>query len=191
MKKGQIKQVFVYGMTIVLIGFVLLIGVSSLVRVDDSKCQAEKITFFRQLNTMLKANVVFGREQQADIVKPCTYQAVCFVDARRVEAVQGTTDLAEFTNLKTGAPAYTLADPDKENIIITSVKNNVEMNVFLITEKIVEPVGFNEKIQLKPDSRYTLGVGGDNFPNYAFCIPARAGKFEFSLEGTGRSVLIS
>lgn len=207
MRKGTIQQAFIYILAILVIGFIVIIGARSFASIQERTCQAERITFQRELAAALDRNVVWGREERVALSKPCDYEALCLVDARSIS--YGLTLTAYNNMVNTGKPtAYRLDTPPstlKEGIIKNSVEEKIEKNIFLIKKDVVEPIDYDEKIiittsltgpdycdsticQIQHETNPITQVSED-IPLYAFCIPARAGKFSFTLQGQGKSVM--
>jgi hypothetical protein len=204
-KRGMMQQVFIYILAVLVIGFILIIGLNSFGKIDKTRCLAEKTTFQRDLMKTIDDNVVWGREQEVSLTKPCDYEVLCFVDARSIKYANifGTT-FEKMTDLKTTSP-YTLGDQE-HNIIKNSVLQKIEKNIFLIKKNTVEPIDYAGQLYVINDA---VGTGyctppdatcptqpqeidgmSTKIPQYAFCIPSRAGKFTFTLQGQGRSVVV-
>jgi hypothetical protein len=204
--KGQVKQVFVYIMTLIIIGFIILIALRSFGRLDETRCNAELVLFQRELGEALANNLVWGREETVSLTKPCDYEVLCVVDARLIEANRAATtptELGRFTNLGVGASLVTQTDLEVTNILKDSVESGIEKNLFLIKRKDVIPFGYDAHIHLElagnlgnticPDAAVDCpgtSIGTETIPSYAFCIPSRAGQFSFTLLGAGRRVMV-
>jgi hypothetical protein len=205
--KGQVKQVFVYIMTILIVGLVILIALRSFSRLDETRCAAERVLFDRELGDALQRNLAWGREEAVALTKPCEREMVCFIDSRAIEKnkdVSGTIPLLLLTNLGNGASKVTVTDPDIQHVIRDSVNSGIEKNIFLVKPKEVMPAGFDPHLQL--GTAEDLGSicptgnaiadcpsttsGTEEIPSYALCIPSRAGTFSFTLIGGGRFVLV-
>jgi hypothetical protein len=204
-RKANIQQVFIYILAALVIGFIMLIGIKSFINIDKGKCQAESITFRRELATALDRNDVWGREEKVAITKPCDYDAICFVDARTIKQASAPGGPGEYAALEmgnrltSGALHYTL-DGDQKSTIQMSVNAGIEKNIFIIKKKLVEPIDYDEKIVLDdtcdagtescPIFRDTIDSIEVNIPKYVFCVPAHAGKFSFTLSGQGKTVMV-
>ncbi|MHA2022464.1 MAG: hypothetical protein ACTSWQ_02260 [Candidatus Thorarchaeota archaeon] len=196
--KGQIKQVFIWGMMIILIGFVMIIALQSFGRIDETRCSAEKIQFQSELNRELEENYVWGREKVVTLRKPCGYEAMCFVDNRNINNDGTTGDtLTEFDDMFANGFDLSVFPKYNQDIIKDSVIDQIEMNIFLLKKDIVEPYAYNEKIVLpvtpaecNPDGGSLHCPTANARPEYAFCIPSKGGNFKFKLEGQGRTIMI-
>lgn len=180
--KGQVKQVFIYGMMILMIGFVILIAVRSFSRIDDTRCDAEKIGFQRDMNKYLEENSVWGRENTIEINPPCDYEVVCFVDARSITDYGAGETAVTLTTFEDGLGFDMTQYPKYDyEVIKDSVQNQVEMNIFLVKPGEVEPYMYDEKIRLESN---------DDPLEEALCMPSKAGRIKFRIAGQGRTVLI-
>ncbi|MFH1072394.1 MAG: hypothetical protein V1743_03115 [Nanoarchaeota archaeon] len=176
MRRAQIQQVFIYIMTIIVIGFILLIGVRSYIKIQKTSCDAEKITFIRELNKVLTENTVWGRESTEKVRRPCEYEVVCFADARSILNFKTISTITPTTfNYPTSAMI--------KNIISNSVQYGVNQTIFLANRKSVEPIGFNEMVVLQDPA--TPGI-----PEFALCVQSSSGYFNFKLSGKGNAVLV-
>lgn len=203
--KGQVKQVFVYIMTILVAGLVILIAARSFSRLDETRCSAEIVLFQRELGDVLQKNLAWGREEIVDLTKPCEYKTVCYVDSRAIEKnvdASGTVNISLLTNLGSNANKVVVSDPAMMRIIRDSVENGVEKNVFLLKKNEVLPIFYDPHLHLGAiddlggvctdvnDCPHWLGAGTVKIPSYAYCVPARAGKMSFMVVGGGRYVLV-
>jgi hypothetical protein len=198
--RGNMQQVFIYILAILVIGFIMLVGVKSFAKIKDGTCKAERVTFQRDLTKVLETNDVWGREEIVGIQKPCDYEAVCFADAKTIKWNQKNPGAARvlvttYTNHKAPPLLYNL--PAGGLVIKDSVDSGIEKNIFIIRKGIVEPIDYDEKIELPTtDSAwfdpkpYEPDVVNVPIPKYVLCIPALAGKFSFTLQGQGKSVKI-
>lgn len=128
--KGQIQQVFIYILTIVIVGMVLLIGYKAIGGIIGKGCDVEKATFQTNLDGYVEKYSDYGSVHKESLNAPCGSKSVCFVDAEQIanQDTEGTED---------------------NSIIKNSVDEGIEENVFLISsDNITEPFGYNKKIQV-------------------------------------------
>ncbi len=81
MKKGEVQQVFIYLMVIVVAGAVLLLGYSAVNSIIVKGCDVEKSGFLSQLKRDFTRNERPGSSSLVEIMVPCSYDQVCFVDS--------------------------------------------------------------------------------------------------------------
>ena len=153
--KGQIPQVFIFIMALLVIGTTLFLGTKFLINLTGAACEANDAAFAKELRKAFDENAIYGTKNAVALHTPCDAVALCFVD-----------------NGAIGNSLFTGSDP----IITTSVVNNVKTNIFLQTRDSIVEQGYDERIQL-------------DIPN-DLCIPARSGKFTFTIHGYGRYLKI-
>ncbi|MBU0665813.1 MAG: hypothetical protein ABIC91_01350 [Nanoarchaeota archaeon] len=130
MKKAQIQQTFIYILTIILVGIILLIGYKSIGSIMSKGCDVEKTTFKSDIKALVERYNSYGSLNREEMNAPCDYSKVCFVDANEV-----------------GVGTFTTTN----KIIKDSVNAGIEQNIFLIKEgspSITEPIGFSEAIKV-------------------------------------------
>ncbi|MFH1770459.1 MAG: hypothetical protein ABH828_02780 [archaeon] len=155
-KKGQLQQVFIYLMTMIIVGLIVLIGYKAIGGLINKGCDVEISTFQKTLESYITKYSSFGSVHKETLNVPCSYKQICFVD----------TDI-----IGTNPFFY----PDN-TIIESSVKSNIEENIFLVSDKVTEPFGFMNEIVVEE------GV---------ICLNNTNGKFYIRFEGLGRRTAIS
>ena len=116
MNKGQVQQVFIYMMVLIVVGAMLIIGFRSITNIMDRGCQLELTRFEGQLRGDLQRNTRFGFVQQIGMSAPCDYHQICF----------GYGDF-------------------QDNVINASVSAESE-NIFLRRGSITEPLMYFENL---------------------------------------------
>jgi hypothetical protein len=125
-RKAQIQHVFIYILTIVVVGLILLMGYKVIGNTIKQGCEVEHIKFTSQILTLIEKYDAYGSYHTEQLAVPCDYEEICFVDA---------TILGSNTFNSNNA------------LINNSVTAGVHKNIFLVG-KTTEPLGFNQKIVL-------------------------------------------
>jgi len=181
--RAQIQQIFIYIMTIVVIGFILLLGVKYFYKIRETSCDAQKIRFAQDLTNLLDENSVGGRSSKEQIRRPCDFEVICFVDTNSIINKNPLTDFSDQGSFDLSS--YQQYDSAK-TIIANSVSEGIENNVFLIKPNRVEPITFHDMLILEDPSDPAYVI-----PDFSLCIPARSGYFNFTLIGKGKYVLVN
>ena len=125
-KKAQIQQVFIYILTIVIVGLILLMGYKIIGNTINQGCEVEHVKFTSQILGYIEKYDNYGSYHTEQIAVPCDYEELCFVDTNAL-----------------GDPNF-----NSNNVIISdSVQSGTQKNIFLVGET-TEPIGFVEKIRL-------------------------------------------
>lgn len=125
--KGQIQQVFIYILAIIIVGLILLIGYKAINGMIQKSCDVQKTNFQTDIRVMIDRYNDYGSTHVKEINTPCGYFQVCFVDSEKI-----------------GEPITT-----SNTIIKNSVHDNVSQNIFMMKADITEPIGYDEKIQVE------------------------------------------
>jgi hypothetical protein len=160
--KGQIAgQVFIYMMAVIVIGGIALVGYSAIKNITGKSCDVEKITFKSDMENLIEKYTSYGSVNKKTLRAPCEYDTVCFVDA---------------TMIGSDATGFSCAN----RMIADSVANNVEQNIFVISNKKTIPIGYSTLVRLKPENQGTC-----------LCITQRSKNFYITFEGFGSYTQIS
>lgn len=125
------QQVFIYLMTMIIVGLIILIGYKAIGGLINKGCDVEISTFQKTLESYIVKHSSFGSIHKETLNVPCSYKQICFVDADII--------------------GNTFYYPD--NVIIKdSVKSDIEQNIFLVSDKVTEPFGFMNEIVVGTDS---------------------------------------
>ena len=116
MNKGQVQQVFIYMMVIVVVGALLIVGYRAIGNIMDKGCEVEHSRFASQLRSDLQRNTRLGFVQEVSLSAPCDYHQICF----------GYGDF-------------------QDNVINASVSAESE-NIFLRRGSITEPLMYFENL---------------------------------------------
>ena len=130
MKKSQIyNQVFIYVLTIVIVGLILTFGYSSITKIQSKGCDICIVKLRNDLDNAIEGIISdFGSIQRKDIQMCCNFNQICLVES--VDTFQ--------------------VPPSANPIIKDSIKSNTGMNAFLLNEKSVQPFNIG-KISTDPD----------------------------------------
>ena len=81
-KKGlEASQIFVYVVSIVVVGLVLLFGTRAIMSMQSDMCQVNYIQFKTELhNTIDDVLSDYGSVKQIELKMPCSYKKLCFAD---------------------------------------------------------------------------------------------------------------
>ncbi|MFC2135432.1 hypothetical protein ACFLTH_12535 [Bacteroidota bacterium] len=144
MKKGQIQQVFIYIITIIVVGLILLIGYRSIGGLMKKGCDVEMTSFKSSLESYISKYDSYGDLHKESIKVPCSYREICFINT---DAINNGENL----------------DGDIDLIIKDSVSAKIQENVFLVKTDAVEPFGtFFPEIKVDNTARYVCmeNMGG-------------------------------
>ena len=178
--KAQMDQVFVWVVVALVIGGVAFVGVKAIGGLLGDKCSVDAIRFQDAMRETISLNNDYGSINMEQISAPCDYDIICLVDARYIEDKNLDYDEnGEIKNYLLEKSELYLDQADVDAIIVNSVQEHVQQNIFLVGKKIL-PAGYVSQIHLSKDS---------SIPPL-LCIRARAGKFELELEGLGRNTLV-
>jgi hypothetical protein len=159
--RGQVQQVFLILFAVIVIIATIYLSIKLLGGLTQSACEANDVALMRSIQSTLEENSAFGSRNEVAVSATCNALELCFVDS--------------------GALGQDISTSDA--VIRASVKNNVQTNIFLRAKDSTVPVGFAQSVILrKPSDPAAKGI---------VCAPARSGKFIFSTEGYGRSIMIS
>ena len=161
MKKGQVQQVFIYLMVIIVVGTLLLVGYKVINGLMDRGCDVETHDFILTIKSELDANSEYGSSDKVYLKTPCDYDEICFLNASSVNAA-GNPDLNSIDN------RILLAEYP---VIEEEYSAGTGMNVFLVNQGFVEPI---------------LNVKGLDVEGSFTCIQSRGGHFEIKMEGIRR-----
>lgn len=139
--KGQIPQLFIILMALLVIGATLFLGFKMFGTLGAVGCEANNVAFIRDIKTLLDENAVYGTRATVTLRPPCDAVALCFVD----NAAIGTTGFQ-----------------GNDSVITASVRSGVQTNIFLQGRDKTEPQGFDGRIAIDPPERdiCVLAVGG-------------------------------
>lgn len=137
MNKGQVNQVFLFLIAIIIILATLYLGGRFLGIFTGTACDASDAEFMHQLGSTLDEYSTYGSRGSADIQASCDARQLCFVDSTMV----GSPESISFSS---PYPAMNSA-----------VRNGVESNIFLIRDAGTLDVGYDPRIRVRPVEGYT------------------------------------
>jgi len=159
--KGQIQQVFIYIITIIIVGAILLIGYKTIGGVLNKGCEAQRASFVSDIQSFISKYNSYGDKHLKVMNAPCDYDTVCFVDSSKISDQSFTFN--------------------SNSIIQSSVKDGIEENIFIVKgtgqDQITDPIGFDNNIVID------TGSG-------AICIKQQNGRFRLLFEGQGKNVKV-
>jgi hypothetical protein len=132
--KAQIQQVFVYIITIVVVGLILLVGYKSIGTLLDKGCDVEMNTFKSTLETAIEKYTSYGSFHRESLNVPCSFRSVCLIDSREL------TDPTP--------PPFSYPD---NTIIQESIRDGIQQNIFLVKKEVTEPIGYKEEIYVEDE----------------------------------------
>jgi hypothetical protein len=165
MRKGQVAgQIFIYIMAVIVVGGIALIGYSAIKGIVSKSCDAEKLTFKSDMESLIEKYTSYGSVNNKVITAPCDYDTVCFVDSSKMG-----TDLTLCTT---------------NNIIKDSIRvgssDGSSKNIFVISGGKTIGIGYSSLISLPLAQQ-----------NNCTCIKQRNKNFYITFNGKGSSAEIS
>ena len=124
--KGQIKQVFVFMMAIIVVGALVLLGYKAISTISSQSCEADLLKFKANLEKDFTSYERYGTVQHKDLFLPCDYSAICFTDV----------DAADVNSA------------DVSPIIKDSVESGVDTSVFLQGSDGILPLADIDNVQV-------------------------------------------
>ena len=182
--KAQINQVFVWIIVALVIGATALFGARSIGGLLQDKCSIDIIRFEDKLRETISLNNDFGSVNLESLSAPCDYRKVCLADARPLEDKDSVNkDII----IDASQP-----DPEMDDyyrLIQSSVEDHVEDNIFLFNGKELKPAGYISQVRIGLDEdAVKQGYNSQDFD--VLCVDAKAGKFNFILQGLGRNTWV-
>jgi hypothetical protein len=129
-KTGEIaSQLFIYILGIIVVGVTLILGYTSVQKVLEQQCEAERVSFASNLASEIEKNKGKGVDRIEQFNLPCKAEAVCFVDRATVDAISAP-----------GSPRFDSDMRDKYPVIISAIEEDENTNVFLRVEGTYESI---------------------------------------------------
>jgi hypothetical protein len=180
-KKGQIQQVFIYAMVLIVAALVVLIGYKAIGGFMKKGCDAGQKTFANDLEGYVKNYITYGSAKKEQLSVPCGYAKLCFADAglinNKTDKITGNEKTISFDLNKPFS--------EEAKIIESSVNSGIKENVFLVKSDVADPIAFLEEIKIDIDTN------GDGINENIICINATTGFFFIGFEGLGKQVKLS
>lgn len=139
--KGQVQHVFIYLLTIIVVGLILLLGYKSIGGLMGQGCDVERATFASDLESKIESFSDYGDIHKKSLSTPCSFTTLCFANTSAIDENKHIL----FPN---------------NPIIEDSVWNGIEDNIFLVNDDVTEPVGFVSQISLSEDVLCIQSRGG-------------------------------
>jgi len=168
-KKGfEASQMFVYILSIVVVGLVLLFGTRAIMGWKEDIRKVNYVQFKTDLKNVIEDVAAdYGSVKQKSFNIPGEYKRVCFADIKYPMSAGGDL-IIDGVNYPEIKDAWT-DDPPTANI-------------FLLDESSAQESFLDDRIQIEIN---------DNLNDFhIICIPRESGKLKVRLEGLGRSVKI-
>ena len=162
MKKAQIiGQVFIYILTVVVIGIIVLLGYRAISGIINQGCRVDEVNFKTDIESFISKYSAYGSVNKESMPVPCSYTQVCFVSNDKIINPNGFSM--------------------QNKLIEAGVKSGVQQNVFLIdNKKMPKAIAYSEKINATDQPAYTGYI----------CINPTNGKFNILFTGRGSTVVI-
>lgn len=145
MRHGEVQQVFIYLMVIIVVGAIMLIGYNAIYGLIDKKCDVELATFRSDLRSDLQRNSNFGSSQSRTYNAPCDYVKICFVEQEIIRNGLGVSAGELY-------PA-----------IYQEVSEETGRNIFLIKDGVAEDINFAFEGLAVPNGYVCISVKGGSF----------------------------
>lgn len=89
MAHAQTQQIFIYMLTVIVVGLLLLVGANSIFKIVDRMKQVDIVTFKTSLEQEASTYRNYGRWKNLEIPVPGSITEVCFVDLSQDAPPQG------------------------------------------------------------------------------------------------------
>lgn len=80
MKKGQVQQVFMYMMVMVVVGLIMLAGYKAINTSMSQACDIKIVTFKEDLENAVNKHFSYGDVAKVGLGVPCEIEKVCFLN---------------------------------------------------------------------------------------------------------------
>lgn len=158
-KKAQISQVFTYLVIILVVGVIIIFGYKGISWIINTNCEHQRIVFEKSILGFIDEYSNKGSVHEEVLNAPCGVTQVCFVDAVYYSGAVTKPEI-------------------QDNVMASSLETQPYNNIFIKT-KFTEPVGFSNKVTLRPEDR-----------PYKCFNTTSSGKFRFLFRGLGRKTQI-
>lgn len=177
MRRAELNQVFIYILTILVIGLLLLMGVKYIFLLLERKCETERVLFAKDFEALLDRYTPYQTYVPEQVRLPCGTTALCLVDSRMLPDDCATQDRQERESQFRDAHVP---------LIASSVWSCVRQNAFLgtalrdgATTRYTDliPIGFYPLLRLA-------------HPEGELCLSVRRGAASLAFEGLGDATLV-
>lgn len=165
--KAQIKQVFTYLVSLLLIGAIALIGVQSLSGILGQQEDISFITFTEDLVYDISQHNIYGTVHEQRYSLPKGMSMICFVDASMILSDNDAQTFDTDTGIE-----------HVDYVLDSSVSDRVESNIFLANSEVIVPIGFSRMLTVPQ-------------PEKPLCVNATQGYVELTFKGQGRTTQVS
>jgi len=160
-KRGQISQIFVYIITLLVIGLVIMFGYKGIKTITSTAQTGDTLQFKNEINNMFASSSSYGSEDYPSFKMPGSAIGICFVDSAAGKGGGIEDDGMKISNL------------------ITDAIGSTEDNTYLIrADGGIDP--------FKIDTPLT--AVGKNPNSKAVCISTPSGTLRVHLIGKGKTV---
>ncbi len=121
-KKGEVQQVFIYLMVIIVVGIVFLLGYSAISSLIGKGCDVEKTNFLTAFNREISRYERPGSSALVELSAPCSYDVLCFVnssmdsESRMHQVIRDNLDAGTGINIFIGEGRTMEPFQSKENL---------------------------------------------------------------------------
>jgi len=165
-RAGQINQVFILIVAVIVIVATIALGVRLLGFFQNTSCGVADAGFQEDLSQALDGGSVYGSRDEITLFAPCDAQELILIDSQAM-SLQATTPV------RTG-----------DQTIDAALAAGVRTNAFVIIDGVAQEVGYDERIIVQRSP-----TGGLATVPY-LKVPSRNGRFTFLTEGFGRFVRV-
>jgi len=163
---GQINQVFILFVAVVVIVATIALGARLLGLFEDTACSATDAGFHDAFARMLDQNSAYGSRNAPDVLVPCDAQALYLIDAGVFQD-----------------PALLQSVTTEEPTVDAMLRGGTRTNIFVIVDGVAQEAGF--------DARIIIARGPqDPIAEPFLRIDERRGRFALRTEGFGRAIRV-
>ena len=172
MKKAQAEKMLIFVLTIIIVGFILVMGVRFLKGLGGDVDTAKLLDFENKIKSDIKAGVKYEAYDEVEYSVPAKFEKICITD--------NGFPVANVQN----AGLCTSGNTDFDPVVCKDWKSkatspdNQGTSVYLLP-KTEEPIDVDRKVT------FAGANTGDPSPGYE-CLRIKGGKFTLGFEGLGR-----
>lgn len=176
MRRAEINQVFIYILTILVVGLLLLMGVKYIFLLLDRKCETERVLFTKEFGAYMERYRPYETYAPVTLPLPCGKTALCLVDSRVLPDDCLSRDLQTRTEefRDSGVPFITqsVLDCAKKNVFLGTAKRVSSGGGDTIRYTDLEPLGFEPLLQLEDSAK-------------EYCVASSRGAVRLAFTGLG------
>ena len=176
MRRAEINQVFIYILTIMVVGLLLLMGVKYIFLLLDRKCETERVLFTKEFGTYMERYRPYETYAPVTLPLPCAKTALCLVDSRVLPDDCLSRDLqsriAEFQGSGVPFIKQSVLDCTKKNVFLGTAKRVSSGGADTVRYTDLEPLGFEPLLQLEDSAK-------------EYCVASSRGAVRLAFTGLG------